>query len=248
MCMRQQKNISSSALNGKHHRLITSKQNSQPGMPGKAVHCFTLIELLVVIAIIAILAAILLPALQQARERGKTSNCISMRRQVGIWIFNYTDIYDGKLMPVYWGGKGGDERWYSAMYKAKVTKWNRLDQYYGCPAAPTDNGTIDGAPRTAGASIAYNLRLSSVKLSQVRNPGVKFTISDTINGVYFSNDLENRISKDINPESTSRRGFYPWHSKNKQGTMLCLDGHVDVLTLYNNDIPSSQRHYFHHIL
>ena len=170
-----------------------------------------------------------------------------MRRQVGIWIFNYTDIYDGKLMPVYWGGKGGDERWYSAMYKAKVTKWNRLDQYYGCPAAPTDNGTIDGAPRTAGASIAYNLRLSSVKLSQVRNPGVKFTISDTINGVYFSNDLENRISKDINPESTSRRGFYPWHSKNKQGTMLCLDGHVDVLTLYNNDIPSANRHYFHYI-
>ena len=54
---------------------------------------FTLIELLVVIAIIAILAAMLMPALQQAREKGKSANCLSNLKNINLSFQMYISSY-----------------------------------------------------------------------------------------------------------------------------------------------------------
>jgi prepilin-type N-terminal cleavage/methylation domain-containing protein/prepilin-type processing-associated H-X9-DG protein len=152
---------------------------------------FTLIELLVVIAIIAILMAVLMPALNRAREQGKRAVCLNNLRELGYAWVMYADDNEGKIVNsdvsypgtlgvttwwVHWPVNGLDssvELWEAAIKKGQLWPYTKSIKLYKCPNAAKQRRltyTIADSMNGYCGWDSYTPSLKIRNINQIRRP------------------------------------------------------------------------------
>ena len=161
----------------------------------KSTTFFTLIELLVVIAIIAILAAMLLPALQKARESARAASCLNQNKQLGTGVIMYADTYsylpsarDNETKNVgFWGISIAPYIGIPGQTRADIATNMTKSGLFRCPSEPNTLGSAtDVMDELVGCfNIAYNIFAGDyregyfqAKVPQLKKPSLLIVVQD----------------------------------------------------------------------
>ena len=138
-------------------------------MQARARPGFTLVELLVVITIIGILIALLLPAVQAAREAARRSQCSNNLKQLGLALHNYEQTH--KCMPIGARIGGMNSGWGTSFYVGLLPYFEQGTIFEKWPWGPTD-GYTNGQPRlqTGNAANTTGIVIQNVTLSALVCP------------------------------------------------------------------------------